>query len=94
MTSAQVAPPSLLTCTFSPAPSAPWVPDTVSVVSLVMKSLDRAAVGGNRRDRHRRRRRRRVDGHGLAVGGADIARGVDDPRLVGEARAVRVGGST
>src|SRR5262249_23692843 len=37
-TSVQVAPPLLLTCTFSPAPSAPLVPDTVSEVSLVMKS--------------------------------------------------------
>ena len=44
MTSTQVAPPSLLTCTFSPAPSAPCVPDTVSVVSLVMKSLDDVPV--------------------------------------------------
>ena len=28
----------MLTCTFSPAPSAPLVPETVSVVSLVVKS--------------------------------------------------------
>ena len=40
VTSNQLAPPSLLTCTVSPAPSAPCVPDTVSVVSLVTKSLD------------------------------------------------------
>ena len=38
VTSDQVVPPSLLTWIFSPAPSAPLVPDTVSVVSLVMKS--------------------------------------------------------
>ena len=38
--STQLAPPSLLTCTVSPAPSEPCVPDTVSVVSLVTKSLD------------------------------------------------------
>src|SRR5262245_33357720 len=38
VTSDQVRPPSLLTCTFSPAPSGSCVPDTVSVVSLVMKS--------------------------------------------------------
>ena len=37
-TSVQLAPPSLLTWIFSPAPSAPLLPDTVSVVSLVMKS--------------------------------------------------------
>ncbi len=44
VTSTQVAPPSLLTCTFSPGASAPLVPDTVSVVSLVMKSLDDVPV--------------------------------------------------
>src|SRR5262245_28227228 len=38
VTSDQVRPPSLLTCTFSSAPSRPCVPDTVSVVSLVAKS--------------------------------------------------------
>ena len=37
-------PPSLLTWIFSPAPSAPLVPDTVSVVSLVMKSVDDVPV--------------------------------------------------
>ena len=47
-----------------------------------------SGIDGDRR----RRRRRRVDGHRLAVGvGTDIAHGVDDPRLVGEARAVRRG---
>ena len=81
-------PPSLLTWIFSPAPSAPLVPDTVSVVSLVMKSAAGAGVGGNRRDRQRLGRPRGVDGDGLAGGGADVAGGVDDPRLVGEARAV------
>ena len=40
VTSAQLAPPSLLTCTFSPGLSRPCVPETVSVVSLVTKSLD------------------------------------------------------
>ena len=35
-----MVPPSLLTWIFSPAASAPLVPDTVSVVSLVMKSDD------------------------------------------------------
>ena len=44
VTSDQVAPPSLLTCTFSPAPSAPWVPETVSDVSLVTKSLDQVPL--------------------------------------------------
>ena len=44
---------------------------------------------GDRGDRQRLGRRHRVDGDGLAGGGADIAGGVDDPRLVGEARAVR-----
>ena len=39
MTSCQVVPPSLLTWIFSSAPSVPLVPETVSVVSLVMKSL-------------------------------------------------------
>ena len=34
-----MAPPSLLTWIFSPAASGPLVPDTISVVSLVMKSL-------------------------------------------------------
>ncbi len=34
-----MAPPSLLTWIFSPAASAPLLPDTISVVSLVMKSL-------------------------------------------------------
>ena len=48
----------------------------------------RAGVGGNRRDRQRLGRPRGVDGDGLAGGGADVAGGVDDPRLVGEARAV------
>ena len=38
ITSVQVVPPSLLTWIFSPAASAPLVPETVSVVSLVMKS--------------------------------------------------------
>ena len=37
-TSVQVVPPSLLIWIFSPAASAPLVPETVSVVSLVMKS--------------------------------------------------------
>ena len=72
-TSCHVAPPSLLTWIFSPAPSAPLVPDTVSVVSLVMKSPRRAGVVGNRRDRQRLDRPRGVDGDGLAGGGADIA---------------------
>ena len=40
VTANQLAPPSLLTCTVSPEPSAPCVPETVSVVSLVIKSLD------------------------------------------------------
>ena len=38
VTSVQVAPPLLLTWIFSPAASAPLLPDTISVVSLVMKS--------------------------------------------------------
>ena len=86
-TSFQVEPPSMLTCTFSPAPSAPLVPETVSVVSLVVKSpavpvssviavMSTAAVGAG------------VDGDHLAVGVADIGGRVDHPRLVGEARAV------
>ena len=36
--SVQVVPPLLLTWIFSPAASAPLLPDTISVVSLVMKS--------------------------------------------------------
>ena len=48
----------------------------------------RTGVVGNRRDRQRLGRPRGVDGDGLAGGGADVAGGVDDPRLVGEARAV------
>ena len=51
-----MTPPSLLTCTFSPAPSAPLVPDTVSVgvagvevaavpVSSVIAVMSTAAVG-------------------------------------------------
>jgi hypothetical protein len=44
VTSDQVAPPSLLTWTFSPLPNAPCVPETVSVVSLVLKSLDELPV--------------------------------------------------
>ena len=43
-TSVQVVPPSLLTWIFSPADSAPLVPETVSVVSLVMKSEDELPV--------------------------------------------------
>ena len=54
----------------------------------------RAGVAGNRRDRQRFRRRRGVDGDRLAGGGADIAGGVHDPRLIGEARRMRVVGST
>ena len=38
VTSVQVEPPLLLTWIFSPAPSVPLVPETISVVSLVMKS--------------------------------------------------------
>ena len=38
VTSVQVVPPLLLTWIFSPAASAPLLPDTISVVSLVMKS--------------------------------------------------------
>ena len=38
VTSVQLAPPLLLTWIFSPAASAPLLPDTISVVSLVMKS--------------------------------------------------------
>ena len=44
VTSTQVVPPSLLICTVSPATSAVLVPDTVSTVSLVMKSLDDVPV--------------------------------------------------
>ncbi len=44
VTSCQLAPPSLLTWIFSPGASAPLVPDTISVVSLVMKSLDAVPV--------------------------------------------------
>ena len=59
------------------------LPDTVSVVSLVMKSpavwpLSSAIADG---DRRRTRRQRRVDGDGLAGGRADIAAGIDHPRL-------------
>ena len=86
-----MAPPSLLTCTFSPAASAPLVPDTVSVVSLVMKSLDDVPVSSAIAVIvDRRGRRRRIDGDGLAVGGADIAGRIDHPRLIAEAGGVRV----
>jgi hypothetical protein len=44
VTSDQVAPPLLLTWTFSPLANVPCVPETVSVVSLVMKSLGELPV--------------------------------------------------
>src|SRR5205085_2724924 len=50
------------------------------------------AVGGNRRDRQRLRRHKGVDRDHLARGGTDIGRRVHDPRLIGEAGGVRVGG--
>jgi len=94
VTSTQVV-PLVLTCTFSPLPSAPLLPDTVSVVSLVMKSVDDAPVSLDIAvDRPLPPQAPWVSNRdGLAGRAAVYCRRCPPPALVGEARAVdrRVG---
>ena len=87
-----VWPPQLMVSVSPAAAPVPARPTTTGVPfeasPALMPPPPFSGIDGDRR----RRRRRRVDGHRLTVGvGIDIAHGVDDPHLVGEARAVRRG---
>ncbi len=69
------------------------MPDTVSVVSLVMKSLDDVPVSvAIAVIVDRRRRQRRIDGDGLAVVVPTLPAASTIRAVIGEAGAVRVGG--
>ena len=87
-----VWPPQLMLSVSPAAAPVPARPTTTGVPfeasAALMPPPPFSGIDGDRR----RRRRHRVDGHRLAGGvGTDIAHGVDDPRLVGEAGAVRRG---